>query len=171
MMALATSQNAFQLASSRMALTLARDRAIPEKLGSLNQRFGTPILALTATIVVALIFVFSGKGLIFACYTANLSFLFGYITVMIATMLLPRNKPELYAKAPFKLKGVWNYILPIIGIVVSIIFMALQEPMAMVWTIVWMAIGSAIYFIRKKQLAKEGVKLEDIMKSLPEESE
>jgi TRAP-type uncharacterized transport system fused permease subunit len=87
---------------------------------------------------------------------------------MIATMLLPRNRPELYAKAPFKLKGVWNYILPIIAIVVSIVFMALQEPMAMVWTLVWMAIGTAIYLIRKMQLAKEGVKLEDILRSIPE---
>jgi len=171
MMALATSQNAFQIASSRMALTLGRDRAIPEGFGSLNKRYGTPVYALTATVVIALIFVFSGKGLIFACYTANLSFLFGYVAVMIATMLLPRNRPELYAKAPFKLKGVWNYILPIIAIVVSIIFMALQEPMAMVWTIVWMAIGAVIYFIRKMQLAKEGVKLEDILKSIPEKLE
>ena len=165
MMALATSQNAFQIASSRMASTLGKDRAIPDRFGSLNKRFGTPVWALTATVVVALIFVFSGKGLIFACYTANLSFLFGYIAVMIATMLLPKNKPELYAKAPFKLKGAWNYILPIIAIVVSITFMALQEPMAMVWTAVWLAIGAAIYFIRKKQLAKDGIKLEEIIKS------
>jgi len=171
LMALSTSQNAFQIASSRMALTLGRDRAIPEGFGSLNQRFGTPIYALTATVVVALIFVFSGKGLIFACYTSNLSFLFGYVAVMIATMLLPRNRPKLYAKAPFKLKGIWNYILPIISIIVSIIFMALQEPMAMVWTLVWMAIGTAIYFIRKMQLAKEGVHLEDILRSIPEKSE
>ena len=171
MMALSTSQNAFQIASSRMALTLGRDRAIPEAFGSLNKRFGTPVYALTATVVVALIFIFSGKGLVFACYTANLSFLFGYVAVMIATMLLPKNKPELYAKAPFKLKGVWNYILPIISIIVSIIFMALQEPLAMVWTIVWMAIGTVIYFIRKMQLAKEGVKLEDILRSTPEKSE
>jgi APA family basic amino acid/polyamine antiporter len=169
-LALATSQNAFQIASSRMALTLGRDKVIPEGFGSLSKRYGTPVYALTATVVVALVFVFSGKGLIFACYTANLSFLFGYVAVMIATMLLPRNRPELYAKAPFKLKGVWNYILPIIGIVVSITFMALQEPLAMVWTLVWMAIGTIIYLIRKAQLAKDGIILEDILKSIPEKS-
>ena len=170
MMALATSQNAFQIASSRMALTLGRDKAIPEGFGSLHQRYGTPVVALTATVVVALVFVFSGKGLVFACYTANLSFLFGYVAVMIATILLPKNKPELYAKAPFKLKGVWNYILPIIAIIVSIIFMALQEPLAMLRTLVWMAIGTVIYFIRKAQLAKDGVNLEDILRSIPEQS-
>jgi len=170
MMALATSQNAFQIASSRMALTLGRDKAIPEGFGSLHQRYGTPVVALTATVVVALVFVFSGKGLVFACYTANLSFLFGYVAVMIATILLPKNKPELYAKAPFKLKGVWNYILPIIAIIVSIIFMALQEPLAMLWTLVWMAIGTVIYFIRKAQLAKDGVNLEDILRSIPKQS-
>ena len=170
MMALATSQNAFQIASSRMALTLGRDKAIPEGFGSLHQRYGTPVVALTATVVVALVFVFSGKGLVFACYTANLSFLFGYVAVMIATILLPKNKPELYAKAPFKLKGVWNYILPIIAIIVSILFMALQEPLAMLWTLVWMAIGTVIYFIRKAQLAKDGVNLEDILRSIPKQS-
>lgn len=170
-MALSTSQNAFQLASSRMVLSLGRDRGIPESLGSLNPRFGTPIWALSASVLVALIFVFSGKGLIFACYTSNLTFLFSYITVMVATILLPRKKPELYEKAPFKLKGATNYVLPIIAIVVSIIFMALQEPMAMVWTAVWMAIGIGVWFVRKSQLAKEGVKLEDLLKRMPKEME
>jgi basic amino acid/polyamine antiporter, APA family len=169
LMALSTSQNAFQIASSRMALTLARDRAIPEGLGVLNSQYGTPIWALTATVIVALIFVFSGRGLVFAAYTSNISFLFGYIAVMIATILLPRNKPELYAKAPFKLKGIWNYILPIIVIAVSIIFILLQEPMAMLWTAVWMAVGTIIFLIRKSQLAKEGIKLEELMRIIATE--
>lgn len=171
LMALSTSQNAFQLASSRMALTLGRDKTVPGRLSLLNRRYGTPIWALSVSVLVALIFVFSGKGLVFACYTCNLTFLLSYIAVMIATILLPRKKPELYAKAPFKLKGVWTYILPIIAIVVSIIFIALQEPMAMVWTAVWLAVGVSVYFIRKKQLATEGIKLEDLLKSMPEEVE
>lgn len=170
-MALSTSQNAFQIASSRIVLSLGRDRGIPERMSSLNPRYGTPIYALSASVIVALIFVFSGKGLIFACYTSNLTFLFSYITVMIATILLPRKKPELYEKAPFKLRGALSYILPIIAIVVSVIFMALQEPMAMVWTVVWMAIGICVYFVRKNQLAKEGVKLEDLLRSMPKEME
>jgi len=170
-MAVSTSQNAFQLGCSRMLLTLGRDKVIPQKLSSVNPRFGTPIWALSASVLIALIFIASGKGLIFACYTCNLNFLFSYITVMIATIFLPRNKPELYEKAPFKLKGAMNYVLPIIAIVVSIIFMALQEPMAMVWTAVWLAIGVSVYFVRKSQLAKEGVKLEDLLKRMPEEME
>ncbi|MCK4402562.1 MAG: amino acid permease [Dehalococcoidia bacterium] len=170
-MAVSTSQNAFQLGCSRMLLTLGRDKVIPEKLSSVNPRFGTPIWALSASVLIALIFIASGKGLIFACYTCNLNFLFSYITVMVATIFLPRNKPDLYEKAPFKLKGAMNYVLPIIAIVVSIIFMALQEPMAMVWTAVWIAIGLGIYFVRKSQLAKVGVKLEDLLKRMPEEME
>ncbi len=170
-MAVSTSQNAFQLGCSRMLLTLGRDKVIPQKLSSVNPRFGTPIWALGASVLVALIFIASGKGLIFACYTCNLNFLFSYITVMVATIFLPRNKPELYEKAPFKLKGAMNYVLPIIAIVVSIIFMALQEPMAMVWTAVWIAIGLGVYFVRKSQLAKVGVKLEDLLKRMPEEME
>jgi APA family basic amino acid/polyamine antiporter len=171
LMAITTSQNAFQLACSRILLTMGRDRVIPQKFSSLNPRFGTPIWALSASVLIALIFIASGKGLVFACYTCNLNFLFSKAAVMVATILLPRNKPELYEKAPFKLKGAWNYVLPIIAIVVCVIFMALQEPMAIVWTIVWLAIGIGVWFARKSQLAKEGVKLEDLLKRMPEEME
>lgn len=170
-MAITTSQNAFQLASSRMVLTMGRDRAIPERLSSINLRFGTPIWALSTSVIVALIFIFSGKGLVFACYCCNLCFLFSYLTVMVATILLPRKKPELYQKAPFKLKGAWNVVLPVIAMVVSIIFMVLQEPMAMVWFAVWVAVGIGVYFMRKNQLAKEGVKLEDLLRAVPKEME
>jgi len=170
-MAVSTSQNGFQLAASRVILSLGRDRAIPERLSSLNPRFGTPIWALTATVLIALIFVFSGKGLVFACYTSNVNFLFSFVVVMFAAILLPRNKPELYEKAGLKLRGAWHYIVPIIAIVASIIFIALQEPMALLWTAVWMAIGVGVYFVRKNQLAKKGIKLEDLLRSMPKEME
>jgi len=168
-MAVSTSQNGFQLASSRIVLSLGRDRAIPERLGSVNRRFGTPVWGLTASIIIALIFVFSGKGLVFAVYTSNLTFLFSYIPVMISAMLLESRKPELYRKAPIKLKGALRYIVPIIAMVVSGIFMALQEPEAMLWSAIWIAIGAIVFFARKQQLAREGVSLERLMKRMPDE--
>ena len=170
-MAVATSQNGFQLASSRIVLSLGRDRAIPERLGSVNRRFGTPVWGLTASVVIALIFVFSGKGLVFAVYTSNLTFLFSYIPVMISAMLLESRKPELYRKAPIKLKGALRYIVPIIAMAVSGIFMALQEPEAMLWSAVWIAIGAIVFFVRKQQLAREGISLERLMQRMPEETE
>jgi len=168
-MAVSTSQNGFQLASSRIVLSLGRDRAIPERLGSVNRRFGTPVWGLTASIIIALIFVFSGKGLVFAVYTSNLTFLFSYIPVMVSAMLLESRKPELYRKAPIKLKGALRYIVPIIAMVVSGIFMALQEPEAMLWSAVWIVIGAIVFFVRKQQLAREGVSLERLMQRMPDE--
>lgn len=169
--ALATSQNGFQIAASRVMVTLGKDRVIPEKLGAINPRTGTPVNALTATILIALIFVFSGKGLIFACYCSNLCFLFSFVMVLISAILLPKRKPDLYEKAPFKLKGIWALVIPIIAIGVSIIFMALQEPIAMLWTLVWLLAGTLVYFMRKKQLAKEGIKLEEMLQRMPNEME
>jgi basic amino acid/polyamine antiporter, APA family len=168
-MAVSTSQNGFQLASSRIVLSLGRDRAIPERLGSVNRRFGTPVWGLTASVIIALIFVFSGKGLVFAVYTSNLTFLFSYIPVMISAMLLESRKPELYRKAPIKLKGALRYIVPIIAMIVSGIFMALQEPEAMLWSAVWIAIGAIVFFVRKQQLAREGISLERLMQRMPDE--
>jgi len=168
-MAVATSQNGFQLASSRIVLSLGRDRAIPERLGSVNRRFGTPVWGLTASIIIALIFVFSGKGLVFAVYTSNLTFLFSYIPVMVSAMLLESRKPELYRKAPIKLKGALRYIVPIIAMVVSGIFMALQEPEAMLWSAIWIAIGAVVFLVRKKQLAADGISLERLMQRMPDE--
>lgn len=168
-LAVSTSQNGFQLAASRIVMSLGRDRAVPEKLSSVNSRFGTPVWGLTATVVIALVFVFSGKGLVFACYTSNLTFLFSYILVMVAVMLLKTRKPDLYEKSPIKLKGGWRFVLPIVAIVVTAIFMALQEPEAMLWTVVWLVIGVIVFLLRRKQLAKEGVSLDKLMQRMPSE--
>lgn len=170
-MAVSTSQNGFQLASSRIILSLGRDRAIPERLGSVNQRFGTPVWGLTASVLIALIFVFSGKGLVFAVYTSNLTFLFSYIPVMISAMLLQKRKPELYAKAPIKLKGALRFVIPIIAMIVSGIFMALQEPEAMLWSGIWLAIGALVFFMRRQQLARDGISLDKLMRRMPAEVE
>jgi len=166
-MAVSTSQNGFQLAASRIVLSLGRDRVIPERLGSVNQRFGTPGWGLTASVLIALIFVFSGKGLVFAVYSSNLTFLFSYLPVMVSAMLLKTRKPDLYDKAPIKLKGALRFIVPIIAMIVSGIFMALQEPEAMLWSAVWIAIGAVIFFVRKQQLGKEGGSLDKLMEHVP----
>ena len=168
-LAVSTSQNGFQLAASRIVMSLGRDRAVPERLSSVNSRFGTPVWGLTATVVIALVFVFSGKGLVFACYTSNLTFLFSYILVMVATMLLKTRKPELYENAPIKLKGGWRFVLPIAAIAVTVLFMALQEPEAMLWTAVWLIIGAIVFLVRRQQLAKEGVSLDKLMQRMPSE--
>ncbi|MCK5212642.1 MAG: amino acid permease, partial [Dehalococcoidia bacterium] len=159
-LAVSTSQNGFQLAASRIVMSLGRDRAIPEKLSSVNPRFHTPVWGLTATVIIALIFVFSGKGLIFAAYTSNLTFLFSYVLVMVAVMYLKARKPDLYEKAPIKLPGTWRFILPLVAIAVTVIFMALQEPEAMLWTVIWLAIGAVVFLLRRKQLAAQGVSLD-----------
>jgi APA family basic amino acid/polyamine antiporter len=168
-LAVSTSQNGFQLAASRIVMSLGRDRAVPERLSSVNSRFGTPVWGLTATVIIALVFVFSGKGLVFACYTSNLTFLFSYILVMVATMVLKTRKPDLYEKAPIKLKGIWRFVLPIVAIVVTVVFMALQEPEAMLWTAVWLVIGAIVFLVRRQQLAKEGVSLDKLMQRMPSE--
>ncbi|MBN1151580.1 MAG: amino acid permease [Dehalococcoidia bacterium] len=165
-MAVSTSQNGFQLAASRIVMSLGRDRAIPERLSSVNSRFGTPVWGLTATVLIALIFVFSGKGLVFAVYTSNITFLFSYIVVMVAVMVLKKRKPELYEKSPIKLKGAWQIVLPVIAIIVSIYFIALQEPTAMLWSAVWLVIGAIVFLVRKQQLAKEGITLETLMQEM-----
>ncbi len=169
-MAVSTSQNGFQTAASRIVLSLGRDRAIPERLGSVNKRFGTPVWGLTASVIIALIFVFSGKGLVFAVYTSNLTFLFSYIPVMVSAMLLKTRRPELYEKAPIKLKGSLRFIVPIIAMIVSGIFMALQQPEAMLWSAVWIAVGAIIFFVRKKQLANEGIAMEELMSRIPKDN-
>ena len=166
LMAVSTSQNGFQLAASRIVMSLGRDRAIPERLSSVNSRFGTPVWGLTATVLIALIFVFSGKGLVFAVYTSNLTFLFSYIVVMVAVLVLKKRKPDLYENSPIKLKGAWQIILPVIAIIVSVYFIALQAPTAMLWSAAWLVIGAIVFLVRKQQLAKEGVSLEALMQEM-----
>jgi basic amino acid/polyamine antiporter, APA family len=95
LMAIATSLNATMLVPSRLAVVLAADGLVPRWIGAVSPRTGTPIAALTLTLVSAALLLAGGRialGLNIAVFA-----LVGlYLLHSFALLILPARNPALF---------------------------------------------------------------------------
>jgi amino acid transporter len=95
LMAIATSLNATMLVPSRLAVVLAADGLVPGWIGAVSPRTGTPVAALTLTLVAAALLLVGGQialGLNIAVFA-----LVGlYLLHSLALLLLPALNPALF---------------------------------------------------------------------------
>lgn len=111
----------FILTSSRLIFAMGFDRILPESLAEVNERYHTPVNAIVAASIAALIGVFaeadlfgsaglglqgtpiqaliSSSGAITATDLFDIVFFAG---MGLACALFPSRKPEIFARAPFK---------------------------------------------------------------------
>jgi APA family basic amino acid/polyamine antiporter len=94
-MAITTSLNPSMLVPSRLAIILARDRLAPAWIGAINSKTGTPIVALTLTLLATLILLLSGQ-LSLALNIAIFALVILYFLHSLVFLLLPRRNPGLY---------------------------------------------------------------------------
>jgi amino acid transporter len=98
--------------------------------------------------------------------TASIGSIVLLIPILIAAFLLPRRMPHVYEKAPFKLKGVWLWLLPALAILFFVLFVAalgMESPLGFALFIAWMVVGVIYYFVRNRYLkTKRGIDLKDI---------
>ncbi|OYT57372.1 MAG: hypothetical protein B6U76_01255 [Desulfurococcales archaeon ex4484_217_2] len=166
-MAILTSQNGFQIVGSRLLYAFARDGLVPRVLAKIHPRFGTPHLALLATVLIGVGLILSGKGIEFAAGVANIGFLASYALVCLAALNFARKYPERYSKAPFKLRKSLLYVVALAGFVSNIVFMALQSLDSWMFFIIWIIIGLGVYYYAKKSFERRGEKLEEALLKLP----
>ncbi len=95
LMAIATSLNATMLVPSRLAVVLAADGLVPGWIGAVSPRTGTPVAALTLTLVAAALLLVGGQialGLNIAVFA-----LVGlYLLHSLALLILPARNPALF---------------------------------------------------------------------------
>jgi len=95
LMAIATSLNATMLVPSRLAIILAADGLVPEWIGAVSPRTGTPVAALTLTLAASVLLVVGGQitlGLNIAVFA-----LVGlYLLHSVALLMLPARNPALF---------------------------------------------------------------------------
>lgn len=96
-MAVATSLNATLFGPARIALVLAEDGLVPDFLGRVDARRGTPVIGLTATAAAAVLLLVSGQ-LSLALNVAVLALVILYGIHSFALLVLPRRRPDLYAQ-------------------------------------------------------------------------
>jgi APA family basic amino acid/polyamine antiporter len=159
LLALATTINATFMFASRYILVFAEDDVFPKALAGVNRRFGTPHWGLLIMLVLALVFLPLGASSFeVLAYTASIGSIVLLFPILISAMRFPRKMPGAYARAPYKLKGIWLWIVPILGLLFGLFFIAaliIESQTAFLILIGWMIIGVLYYIIRDRYLKKK----------------
>jgi hypothetical protein len=58
--------------------------------------------------------------------------------------MAPKTQLELFKKASLKLNG-WKAVCPVTGIIISLSLLIYQGPKALIYSAIWLAIGSIFY--------------------------
>ena len=133
------------LGVSRMAFSMARRQDLPQALGKVHKRFGTPYVAIwiVGTIMSIIVLFADLTGTI---VISTFGLVFGYIFANLSALKL-KNEKRLYPK-----------IIPIIGLGTSImvmLFILIATPAAWFTAIIFLFVGVAVYYLRKMQLTRK----------------
>lgn len=120
MVALISTLNSQMLTSTKSFVAAVDDGWLPQWLGAVNKRFGTPHWLLLMLLVVALTPVLTNLeiGEIGSAASAFAQIIF--IFVLVASLRLRYVRPDLHAKAPFKMPAWLHWILVVLGIAICI---------------------------------------------------
>jgi basic amino acid/polyamine antiporter, APA family len=169
---------------SRDLLALGKDKVLPDALGKVSRRFHTPVpavftLGIVSILGLAMAVVF-GENFITYCATAG-SYAFMMLSMFgcIAVFQMREKMPERYEKARFKIKGFWFSFFTIGGAIVfgglilwGFISGYLADPKTgwqpALALIILVVTGLLYYYLRKWQLAKRGINIEDKLKKVEE---
>ncbi len=160
-LALTTTLNGLFIMATKSLMVITRDGLLPEKLGTVNRRFGTAHILFSAIWVISIIGVVSGLSLeTFASYSAMGGIII-FIPVLIASLSLPRRFPKHYRDASFKLKGFWRFLCPIVGMAMAFFFCLviladLKSPVKIGSFVIFILSGVAYYEVRKRFLLQAG---------------
>lgn len=130
----------FILACSRMLFAMAFDRVLPEKMADVNERWHSPVNAIIATSVVALLGaaaeaqLFSKGGIWlgetwqsffdgFGLAGSNLWDAIFYASFAIAAFAFPMVKPELFERAPFRASKTVVQVIGGLGALANLFFL------------------------------------------------
>ena len=153
-LAVVTTLNATYLWGTKSLIMITEDGLLPKGLARVNKRFGTPHWLLT------LIFLGSVTALLIAgdrvetlAVFASIGGIIIFIPVMGAALRLKSVAPEIYDRSRLKLKGGLYYAAPIIGLLLSIVIIAIllidlsshQHGMAFLAVFVIWTIAGAVY--------------------------
>ena len=151
-----TSWNAFLIGGSRAIYALARAGHLPDFLGELHPRFGTPWRAiLTIGFVSVLAPVLGRSALVWIVDAGGFSIVIAYVFVAAAFIALRRKEPDLARpyRAPGGKATGWSAL--VLGLGLSALYLpwspsALLWPQEWAWLIIWGILG-AFFWIRHKR--------------------
>jgi amino acid transporter len=132
--------NAVILASSRIVFAMGRNRHMPQRLGQLHHRFGTPYTAVLASAAV----MFVSVAFVPVRQVGNLSslfFLLSFVVVNGAVIKLRRERPNL--NRPYEMP--FYPAPPILGIVLNLLLGFFIDPSTWLMGLGWLSLGALAY--------------------------
>jgi len=125
-LAVVTTLNATFLWGTKSLVMIAEDGLFPEKLARVSKRFGTPqrLLSLIFVVSSAALLIAGERVQTFAVF-ASIGGIAIFIPVMGAALRFRRLNPEAYGRSHIKLKGVFYYIAPVVGLFLAAVIVVI----------------------------------------------
>jgi len=135
--------NAVVIASSRVVFAMGRENQLPNPLGQISVRFGTPLAAVLVSAAVML------ASVVFLPIeqvgrVSSLFFLVSFVVVNWSVIRLRNRRPNM--RRPFEMP--FYPALPILAIVLNLVlayFLLRDDPYTLVLGLGWIAIGGLVY--------------------------
>jgi APA family basic amino acid/polyamine antiporter len=145
--------NATTFSSARVAFAMGRHYNLPHKFSAIHHRNKTPYIAILLSGLIMAVMA-SGLPLDQIAIAAGVIFLLLFTQVNLAAINIRRIYGD---KLDYGFKTPFFPVIPIVGIFLKIglaIYLLVTEPLSWVITIVWVAIGFAVYrvYIFRKEL-------------------
>ena len=126
----------------RIGFAMSRDGLLPEKVGRVSPRFGTPVGVTIATAV--LVMVISGFVPLSALADlVSIGTLFAFVLVSIAVPVLRHTKPDL--ERPFRVP--FSPVLPIVAALACLYLMLNLSVETWLRFLAWLVIGLVVYLL------------------------
>lgn len=155
MSAFLTSINGSILVPSRMFFVFSEDRLMPKFFSAVHKKWRTPhvSLILSAIVCFGLIWTQSSQ---FLLNTGLIGIFIIYFLHSFALLLLPKVNRSIYHSAKFR-PAPW--VISLIGgfsAICMMIFIVIILGSVYVWTLLWLAVGTVLYWVGRQQGAREG---------------
>ena len=121
---------------------MCRDGLLPERLATVNQRYGTPA-RLTIGLGVLIAILAALVPLSEIVKLVNIGTLFAFVLVNVGVIILRRTRPEM--PRPYRVP--WSPVLPILGVLFAVYLMSDLPLSTWIRFVVWLVLGLAIYLL------------------------
>ncbi len=132
--------NAVVIGSSRVAYAMGREGQLPERLGNIHHKYGTPYSALMASAAIMLVATIVAP-ISLVGNLASLFSLLGFIVVNLAVIKLRRDQPNL--NRPFEIP--FYPAPPILGCVLNLALAIFISWVTWAVAVGWLLVGAVIY--------------------------
>jgi amino acid transporter len=155
MSAFLTSINGSILVPSRMFFVFSEDRLMPGFLSAVHPKWRTPHVSLIISAAICIVLMWTQSSQ-FLLNTGLIGIFIVYFLQGVSLMMLPKVNRPLYESAQFKPAPLIVSCIGLFTAVVMLIFMMSILKAVFIWTILWLGVGSALFFVGRRQGKAEG---------------